>query len=201
MIQQLKEREKLFTDTPMTTNRTIQVNDDSRIKPNINLVDRELANCTTSLIRQENQIVYTHPIRDEISIVLSNSDSEKIDESNLIIENQFTFVKLWKKIEEQYILNDAREIFKYLQKKQNIAHFLLSAAPKIAEVFTDEKLELKILYDPEIVGWKKLIIAIHTDLDGNEAFEKLKLLDNNWWLDASELVWDELGINIDFNEI
>ena len=77
----------------------------------------------------------------------------------------------------------------------------MSAVPKIAEIFTNEKLELKFLYDPEIVGWRQLIIAIHTSLDGYEAFEKLQLLGNNWWLDASELVWDELGINIDFNEI
>ncbi|NEP42491.1 MAG: hypothetical protein F6K35_26040 [Okeania sp. SIO2H7] len=47
----------------------------------------------------------------------------------------------------------------------------------------------------------ELIIAIHTDLDGNEAYEKMKLLDYSWWLDASEIVGNDLEIHIDFNEI
>lgn len=198
MLQTLRTRQKLFTDTPMT-NRKIKVNDYPRINPNINLVSRELTNYTTSTIGKKNQIVYTSPIREIVNVFSSNF--EEIDESNLLIQNKFTFVKLWSKIEEEYILNDAWKIFKYLHEKQNIAYFLLSAPPKIAEIFTNEKLELKFLYDPEIVGWKQLTIAIHTDLDGDEAFERIKLLDDSWWLDASEIVDNELGINIDFNDI
>lgn len=78
---------------------------------------------------------------------------------------------------------------------------MLIAYRKIREFFPDEKLELKIIYDPEIVGWKKLIIDIHTLLDVDEVFDKLKLLDSIWWLDNSHLFGNDLDININFHEI
>lgn len=105
------------------------------------------------------------------------------------------------RLKERYIFSQPLEVFQKLYENPKLADFLWDAYDKIKEIFVSEKLELKILYDPEIVGWEKLSVAIHTDLDGNEAYDKIKLLDRSWWLDASELVCNELGINIDFDEI
>jgi len=105
------------------------------------------------------------------------------------------------RLKERYIFSQPLEVLKKLYNNPKLADFLWDAYEKIKEVFVSEKLELKILYDPEIVGWEQLTIAIHTDLDGDEAYEKIKLLDRSWWLDASQIVDNELGINIDFNEI
>ena len=105
------------------------------------------------------------------------------------------------RLKERYIFSQPLEVLKKLYDNPKLADFLWDAYEKIKEIFVSEKLELKFLYDPEIVGWKQLIIAIHTNLDGYEAFDKMKLLDYSWWLDASENVGNELEIHIDFNEI
>lgn len=89
------------------------------------------------------------------------------------------------RLKERYIFSQPLEVLKKLYDNPKLADFLWDAYEEIKKIFVSEKLELKFLYDPEIVGWEQLIIAIHTDLDGNEAYEKIKLLDYTWWLDAS----------------
>lgn len=104
-------------------------------------------------------------------------------------------------LKDKYILFDSHEILQYLQLKRELIPVLLEAERQIRKIFIDEKLVLKFIYDPEIVNWKKLIVAIHTYLDASDAFDKLKLLDHSWWLDASYSVSSDLDIHIDFDEI
>jgi hypothetical protein len=51
------------------------------------------------------------------------------------------------------------------------------------------------------VGWRKLVIDIHTKLEEYEAFNKIKILDNNWWLDIVSTRGNHLNINIEFDEV
>jgi hypothetical protein len=104
-------------------------------------------------------------------------------------------------LELLYIFNNSVEIIKYLNEKRYLISLLLDAHQKIKGVFPSERLGLRIIYDPEITGWIRLIIDIHTLLDVDEAFEKLKILDNVWWLDISFLVGNDLDININFDEV
>ncbi len=104
-------------------------------------------------------------------------------------------------LKQLYVFNDSLEIIKYLNTKKYLISFLRDANQKIQEVFPNEKLELRIIYDPEITSWRKLTIDIHTLLDVDEAFDKLKELDNAWWLEVSSLVGNDLDININFNEV
>jgi hypothetical protein len=104
-------------------------------------------------------------------------------------------------LKDKYILSNSHEVLQYLQLKRELIPILLEAERQIRKIFIDEKLALKFIYDPEIMNWKKLIVAIHTNLDADDAFDKLKLLDHGWWLDTSCPVSSDLDIHIDFDEI
>lgn len=41
------------------------------------------------------------------------------------------------------------------------------------------------------------MITIHTQLDVDQAFDRLKQLDNDWWLDIFAHVGNKLNIHID----
>lgn len=104
------------------------------------------------------------------------------------------------RLPDKYKLRNPVEVVKYLNEKRYLVFWLLQAYQKIREVFTNEELALIVIFDPEITGWKRLLIAIQTNIDADEAFEKIKILDNNWWLKASSEIGNDLDINIEFNE-
>jgi hypothetical protein len=104
-------------------------------------------------------------------------------------------------ITDKYTLLEPTSILAYLTQHKNLTFALLEAEKQIRKIFPHEKLTLKIGHDPEISQPEKLWIIINTQLNADTAFDKLKQLDQNWWLDASDLVNNDLEIHIDFDEI
>ncbi|BAZ14627.1 hypothetical protein NIES4071_64710 [Calothrix sp. NIES-4071] len=104
-------------------------------------------------------------------------------------------------LEKIYTFSNEPDVVNYLDKNSNLEYLLLEAHDKIKQVFPEERLSLKVAFDPEIVGWRKLVIDIHTKLDADEAFNKIKILDNNWWLDKVATTGNDLDINIEFDEV
>ncbi|MBE9194784.1 hypothetical protein IQ219_05555 [Synechocystis sp. LEGE 06083] len=102
---------------------------------------------------------------------------------------------------DKYTLLEPTNVLAYLAQHKNLTFALLEAEKQIRKQFLHEKLTLKIVYDPEIPHWEKLFIIINTQLDADTAFDQLKQLDQDWWLDASDLVNNDLEIHIDFDEI
>ncbi|MDJ0616065.1 MAG: hypothetical protein QNJ63_04815 [Calothrix sp. MO_192.B10] len=174
-----------------------------------NIEDIELAEFIISMAVLENNArqLYTNPVWQRININLLSSPYLTAEISNPVV-NRIDYISiidlinnLINRLQSLYIFSNSIEIIKYLSDKKYLIYFLLDANKKIKEVFPDEKLKLIIIYDPEITGWRKLIIDIHTLLDVDEAFDRLKMLDNSWWLDVSYTVGNDLNININFDEI
>lgn len=111
------------------------------------------------------------------------------------------FENLISELQTLYSFSKPREVIKYLTKNQNMLDILLKAHKKIREIFTYEPLVLRVSFDAEIMGWQRLLIVVYTNLDADEAFDKLKLFENNWWLDAAYEVGNDLDIHIEFNEV
>ena len=57
------------------------------------------------------------------------------------------------RLKERYIFSQPLEVLKKLSDNPKLTDFLWDAYEKIKKNFVNEKLELKMLYDPEIVGW------------------------------------------------
>lgn len=104
-------------------------------------------------------------------------------------------------LEKIYTYSNKPDIVHYLDENSNLEYLLLEAHDKIKEVFPEERLSLRVASDPEIVGWRRLVIDIHTKLDADEAFDKLNILDNDWWLDTVATISNDLDINIEFDEV
>ena len=88
------------------------------------------------------------------------------------------------KIRTLYAVEDPLEAFKLIIKQEVMLSLILEAHSHIKELFPTERLGLEVKTDPEIANWRSLWITIYTKLEVEEAFEKLKILDNSWWLDA-----------------
>ena len=100
------------------------------------------------------------------------------------------------KIRSLYAVEDPLEAFKLIIEQEAIALLILAAHSKIRELFPTERLGLEVKTDPEIANWRSLWITIYTKLEVEEAFEKLKILDRTWWLDASLVIPNNI-LNID----
>ncbi len=184
---------------------------------NKNLIERSMedmrfSSFMTSLVVLDHnkKQLYTNPALVKAGIGLSGLSLPATEVSNwkisIVNNNVVDLVNnLFNYLRSIYTINanNLTEIFKYLYLNENkyLIPLLLKADQKIKEVFTNEELQLRIANDPEIKGWKKLIIDINTLLDVDEAFEKLKILDDIWWLDVYPLISDDLDININFDEI
>ena len=99
-------------------------------------------------------------------------------------------------IKSLYAVENPVESFKIIIEQEAIALLILAAHSKIRELFPTERLGLEVKTDPEIANWRSLWITIYTKLEVEEAFEKLKILDRTWWLDASLVIPNNI-LNID----
>ncbi|MEG3850326.1 peptidase [Microcoleus sp. herbarium19] len=100
------------------------------------------------------------------------------------------------KIRSLYTVEEPLETFKLIIEQEAIVSLILEAHSKIRELFPAERLGLEVKTDPEIANWRSLWITIYTKLEVEEAFEKLKILDRTWWLDASLVIPNNI-LNID----
>ncbi|MEG5055820.1 MULTISPECIES: peptidase [unclassified Microcoleus] len=88
------------------------------------------------------------------------------------------------KIRSLYTVEDPLEAFKLIIDQEVMVSLILEAHSKIRELFPTERLGLEVKTDPEIANWRSLWITIYTKLDVEEAFAKLNILDDSWWLEA-----------------
>ncbi|MBE9120461.1 peptidase [Tychonema sp. LEGE 07199] len=88
------------------------------------------------------------------------------------------------KIKSLYAVENPIESFQIIIEQEAIAPLILEAYDRIRALFPTERLGLEVKTDPEIANWRSLWITIYTKLEVDEAFEKLKILDDSWWLDA-----------------
>ncbi len=167
-----------------------------------------ISNSTQQNIRRVEKIDFLPSIDTNLLLLKSKANtlinqSLLTDISNPVINQDIilTLQKNINQIKEKYIIKNYPELEQCLLKNIKLISILLEADQEIKKIFTEAKLVLKFLEDPEIFGFKELGIAIHINFDVDEAFDKLKLLEHNWWLDFSLTLDNNLDIYIDFDEI
>ncbi|MCC3416212.1 MULTISPECIES: peptidase [unclassified Microcoleus] len=108
------------------------------------------------------------------------------------------------KIRSLYTVEEPLEAFKLIIEQEVMLSVILEAHSQVRELFPSERLALEVKTDPEIANWRSLWITIYTKLEVDEAFEKLMILDDTWWLDKITTVTNsKLHISLGFesNEI
>ena len=123
----------------------------------------------------------------------SQGEAENSSEIATVFDN---LIASFNQIKSLYAVENPVESFKIIIEQEAIALMILEAHSKIRELFPTERLGLEVKTDPEIANWRSLWIPIYTKLEVEEAFEKLKILDRTWWLDASLVIPNNI-LNID----
>lgn len=167
------------------------------------LTDMELAEYLAAKIladKDEKQF-YTNSVSSKIQTQFLTLNSS-VEISNTLIKINFSSLvnNFISKLQKKYLFSNPIEVIEYLSEKNYLISWLLQAHQKIRKIFPNEQLVLRVAFDPEIVGWKRLLIAIQTNIDADEAFERIKILDNDWWLEAAYEIGNDLDIHIEFNE-
>jgi len=95
--------------------------------------------------------------------------------------------------EESSISKDAAKF----QKKYPFTRPVIDEAPdKIRKFFPNTKIEYVVAEDPDEADSEMLVILVYTPFNRNEAYEKLQLLDDYWFLDACEKSDCRISINL-----
>ena len=113
-------------------------------------------------------------------------------------------INSFNQITNLYTISDPLETFQFIVEKQTITSLIIEAHDKITNLFPNEKLGLEVKIEPEIAESRSLWITIYTKLEVDEAFEKLTILDDTWWLEAiTSVPKSNLHINLEWesNEI
>lgn len=87
-------------------------------------------------------------------------------------------------LRELYSFRNPQEISAFLKQYPPLITFLEDAYKKITDYFPNGKLFLQVDFDREVPSWEKLAVYISTDLDVDEALDKLYEFLDEWWADA-----------------
>lgn len=100
-----------------------------------------------------------------------------------------------------YSFRNRSEILQFLENNVFLISLLHEINSKIKEYFPSAKNILEVINDPDTENNTYLVIFIHTDLTAREAFNRLKLFDESWWLRASIKANKKLFINVEFTDM
>lgn len=95
-----------------------------------------------------------------------------------------------------YVIPKPSQVLEFLSDEPSLWPLVTEARSKIREHFPDAQLILEVKADRED-HTEQLVIFIQTDLPAEEAFYRLDLLDDAWWLDASPIA-GQMCIHIEF---
>ena len=85
-----------------------------------------------------------------------------------------------------------------MEKYYFLKPILAEAPDKIGKFFPDAEIDYEVTVDPEIENWVTLEILIFTHLSAEEAFERMKKLKTDWWLQAYVNSDRKLRLQIEF---
>lgn len=109
---------------------------------------------------------------------------EEMENPSEIAKAFDNLIASFNQIKSLYAVENPVESFKIIIEQEAIAPLILEAYDRIRALFPTEKLGLEVKTDPEIANWRSLWITIYTKLEVDEAFAKLNILDDSWWLEA-----------------
>jgi hypothetical protein len=109
---------------------------------------------------------------------------EEMENSSEIAKAFDNLIASFNQIKTLYTVENPIESFQIIMEQEAIAPLILEGYDRILAIFPTARLGLEVKTDPEIANWRSLWITIYTKLEVDEAFEKLNILDDSWWLDA-----------------
>jgi len=101
-------------------------------------------------------------------------------------------------LEDLYVFRIRDDIQWFLEENPFLGPILFEAYVYINNFFPYSQKILNVVSDPEIPENIRLIISISAKLNADEAFDRLKELDQYWWLNAKRQTKGLVNITIEF---
>lgn len=100
-----------------------------------------------------------------------------------------------------YSFRNSSEVLQFLENNVFLIPLLYEINSRIKEYFPLSKNILEVINDPDTEDNTYLVIFINTGITAREAFNRLKLFDESWWLRASTKSNKKLFINVEFSDM
>ncbi|NEP42081.1 MAG: hypothetical protein F6K35_23805 [Okeania sp. SIO2H7] len=102
------------------------------------------------------------------------------------------------RLKQFYTFRDSKRVVQFLEKHPFLLPLLLEAPKQINTFFPGDELFLEVAIDPEAASPEdnELFLLIVTNIDPEEAVEKLWEFDDKWWLKASDKSRNKLEISL-----
>ncbi len=98
-----------------------------------------------------------------------------------------------------YTFRRSEEVLSFLNDCPFLVQLLIEARNAIARCFGEfQKVALEVVTDPEAENDRELFAFIQTNLEPNDALDKLDRLDQEWWLAESDRAKSKLCIHVEF---
>lgn len=102
-------------------------------------------------------------------------------------------------LEHLYTFREPAEVIQFLENHRFLIPLLGEAHVQLKNYFgPSAQIFLEVVVDPEVEDDRELVAFVHTDLSADEAFERLRQFDRDWWLDASVEAQGALSIHVEF---
>lgn len=154
----------------------------------------EIQKAYVVLLEAEKEIKGEPVFNDYFKLIFNNVDW-------ISFNKYFKYILLEKDIktlEKYYSFQEKDKIVNFLCNNFELVFILNEANKQIRKYFLNEVLALKLLQFPGDECWEQLAIKIRTNLSPKEAGNKLEQFENEWWLDNSHGINDQLLINLEF---
>ncbi len=102
-------------------------------------------------------------------------------------------------LQQRYTFRNPQQVSSFLQAHSFLVPLLFEASSHIEQHFrSNQQVFLQVVTDPEAADDRELFIFIGTNLQPDDALDKLDLLDDEWWLDAMDRSKGDLCIDVEF---
>ena len=101
-------------------------------------------------------------------------------------------------LDRLYTFRERTEVLWFLERYPFLPPLLLEAYDEIENHFPYSELFLEVVTDPEETDDSQLVISIGTNLNPDEADDRLDEFDDSWWLDALDQAQGKLCIDVEF---
>lgn len=101
-------------------------------------------------------------------------------------------------LEKLYTFRVRTKVLQVLQKYSFLVTTLQSVPDNIRNYFPDSQLFLEVVTDPEITDYLQLFILIATNIEPDEAMDRLDKFENDWWLHTPYEVRSLVCIDVEY---
>ena len=103
-------------------------------------------------------------------------------------------------LKKHYSITEPNAVFKFIEQNEFLVSPLAEAPEQIKKHFKKEILRLELLTDPES-NQTELMLYIETNLNPEQSIDKLRKLDENWWLSKLYETKNRLCIHVSYKQI